>query len=341
MSVAETKRPKLKPDSIFMSIASRSLSIVVPLYNEEATLRTLRDRAVGMAEKNGLELQIVFVDDGSKDGSWSEIQKLAAEDSRVVGLRFRRNFGKAAALAAGMEQVTAPVVVTMDADLQDDPDEVPNLIAKLDEGYDCVSGWKQKRHDPWHKTMPSKVFNWTVGRMTGLKLHDHNCGLKAYRRNIFDEVKLYGEMHRFIPVLAAARGFRVTELPVVHHPREHGQSKYGWSRLPKGFLDLMTVCLLTEYRQRPLHLMGSLGLLSLAVGSLVLLFLTAAWCVTRCFDFEAPIHLHQRALFYYAVVAIIVGVQLVSTGILAELIIAANRPNTVPYSIAERTGGTK
>ncbi len=176
--------------------------------------------------------------------------------------------------------------------------------------------------------------------MTGLKLHDHNCGLKAYRRNIFDEVKLYGEMHRFVPVLAAARGFRVSELPVVHHPREHGQSKYGWSRLPKGFLDLMTVCLLTEYRQRPLHLMGSLGLLSLAIGSLVLMFLTAAWGVTRCFNFETPIHLHQRALFYYAVVAIIVGVQLVSTGILAELIIAANRPNTVPYSIAERTKET-
>jgi dolichol-phosphate mannosyltransferase len=320
-----------------MTSSLNAVSIVVPLLNEEATIRTLRDRLFEMASRRQIDLQVVFVDDGSSDASWKIVKQLAKEDHRVSGIRFRRNFGKAAALAAGIEQAKASIVVTMDADLQDDPDEVPNLLAKLDEGFDCISGWKQKRFDPWHKTVPSKVFNWLVGRFSGVRLHDHNCGLKAYRRAIFDEVKLYGEMHRFIPVLAAARGFRVGEIAVTHHPREHGVSKYGWSRLPKGFLDLLTVCLLTEYRQRPLHLMGSFGLLSFAVGSIVLAFLTLAWIVTRCLAFKEPIHLHERAVFYYAIVAIIVGVQLVSTGILAELIIAANRPNTSPYSIAERT----
>jgi glycosyltransferase involved in cell wall biosynthesis len=319
------------------AVASDSVSIIIPLLNECATLRALRDRIMEMAEQHSIQAQIVFVDDGSSDGSWSTIQELAAEDARVIGISLRRNFGKAAALAAGIEHATAPLLVTMDADLQDDPSEVPRLIEKLKEGFDCVSGWKQKRHDPWHKTMPSKVFNWLVNRLTGLSLHDHNCGLKAYRSTIFQEVKLYGEMHRFIPVLAAARGYRVTEIPVKHHPRKHGQSKYGWSRLPKGFLDLLTVCLLTEYRQRPLHLMGSLGLICFAVGSLMILWLTGSWVVTRSFESFTPVHLHQRAVFYYAMVALVVGIQLITTGILAELIIASHRPNTQPYSIREKT----
>jgi glycosyltransferase involved in cell wall biosynthesis len=316
---------------------STSISVVIPLLNEQDTLRTLRDRLVAMSIQHDIQLQILFVDDGSTDASWSVIETLAKEDDRVVGIRFRRNFGKAAALAAGIERSTSPIIVTMDADLQDDPDEVPKLLAKIGEGFDCVSGWKQKRHDPWHKTLPSKLFNWAVGRFTGLELHDHNCGLKAYQRQIFNEVQLYGEMHRFVPVLAAARGFRVTEVPVVHHPRLHGQSKYGLSRLPKGFLDLMTVCLLTEYRQRPIHLLGSLGLLSLGVGSLLMVWLTLSWIVTRSISWFEPINLHERAVFYYAIVALIVGVQMVSMGILAELIIAAHRPNTVPYSICEQT----
>jgi glycosyltransferase involved in cell wall biosynthesis len=316
---------------------STSVAIVVPLLNEAATLRELYSRLVAVADAHQLQLEVIFVDDGSTDLSWPTIEELAGRDPRVRGLRLRRNFGKAAALAAGIEHATSPILVTMDADLQDDPQEVPRLIAKLAEGFDCVSGWKKKRHDPWHKTWPSKGFNWLVNRLTGLQLHDHNCGLKAYRRSIFDEVKLYGEMHRFIPALAAAKGFRVTELPVVHHPRQHGQSKYGWSRLPKGFLDLLTVCFLTEYRQRPLHLLGSLGLLSFATGSLLLSWLTASWIITRCSNSLPDLHLHDRALFYYAIVALVVGVQLISMGILAELIIAAHRPMTSPYSISART----
>lgn len=314
-----------------------SISIIVPLLNEQATLRTLRDRISEMAAQHNLQYQIIFVDDGSSDDSWNVIKHIAAEDKCVVGVRFRRNFGKAAALAAGIEKASASIVITMDADLQDDPNAVPKLLAKLDEGFDCVSGWKQTRHDPWHKTMPSKIFNWTVGRLTGLKLHDHNCGLKAYRRQIFNEVQLYGEMHRFVPVLAAARGFRVAEVPVLHHPREHGVSKYGLSRLPKGFLDLLTVCFLTEYRQRPIHLMGSMGLLSFGLGSLLLILLTLLWIVTRMFSSFEPINLHQRAIFYYSMAALIVGVQLISMGILAELIIAAHRPHTVPFSVSELT----
>lgn len=290
-----------------------------------------------MASNQNLQIQLIFVDDGSTDGSWTIIEELASEDDRVVGIRFRRNFGKAAALAAGIVQATSPIVVTMDADLQDDPDEVPKLLTKLDEGFDCVSGWKQNRNDPWHKTIPSKVFNWLVGRLTGLSIHDHNCGLKAYRRQIFDEVQLYGEMHRFIPVLAAARGFRITEVPVLHHARVHGHSKYGWSRLPKGFLDLITVCLLTEYRQRPIHLLGSMGLLSFGFGSLLMLWLTLSWIITRSVSSLEPIHLHERAIFYYAIVALIIGIQLISMGVLAELIIAAHRPSSIPYSIREQT----
>lgn len=289
-----------------------------------------------MACEHRLSLEVLFVDDGSTDRSWEVIEGLAVEDSRIRGLRFRRNFGKAAALAAGIEQTSFPIIVTMDADLQDEPNEVPSLLKKLDEGFDCVSGWKRHRNDPWHKTIPSKIFNWCVGRITGLRLHDHNCGLKAYRRAIFDEVNLYGEMHRFIPVLANARGFRVSEVPVVHHPREHGQSKYGWSRLPKGFLDLMTVWLLTEYRQRPLHLLGSVGLLSFSAGGLILGILTAVWVLTRLVG-DSPIHLHERAIFFYSIVALIVGVQLIAMGILAELIIATNRVSSVPYSIRDRT----
>ncbi len=267
---------------------AQSVSILIPLLNEQDSLRALHERLSVMAEQAKLQLQIIFVDDGSTDSSWQIIESISELDPRVHGIRFRRNFGKAAALAAGIQRAIHPIIVTMDADLQDDPNEVPHLVQKLEEGYDCVSGWKKNRLDPWHKRWPSKVFNWLVGRISGLVLHDHNCGLKSYRREVFQEVHLYGEMHRFIPVLAAARGFKVTEIPVLHHARKFGSSKYGWSRLPKGLLDIFTVCFLTEYRQRPLHLLGSLGLIAFALGSMVLGWLTFAWIVSRIFTSFTP-----------------------------------------------------
>ena len=201
------------------------ISIVIPVFNEEGSLGELHREISVIAEANKYDIEIIFVDDGSSDSSWEVMTDLAEQDDRVQCLRFRRNFGKAAGLRAGANASVGELVITMDADLQDDPDEIPNLIAKLDEGYDLVSGWKQVRNDPVGKTLPSKVFNWLVGFMTGVKLHDHNCGFKVYRREIFDEVKLYGEMHRFVPVLASARGFKVTENPVNHRARTHGVSK--------------------------------------------------------------------------------------------------------------------
>jgi dolichol-phosphate mannosyltransferase len=314
-------------------------SVLIPLLNEQATLEPLCSQLRAVAKENDKQIEIVLVDDGSTDESWKVIQQIASNDDRIHGIRFRRNFGKAAALSAGLQQCSAPIVITMDADLQDEPQELPKLVAQLDAGFDCVSGWKKERQDPWHKRWPSLGFNALVNWITGLKLHDHNCGLKAYRREVFNEIQLYGEMHRFIPALVAARGFRVTELAVHHSPRQHGVSKYGWTRLPKGFLDLMTVSLLTGYRQRPSHLLGSIGLTSLLFGGLSLSWLTLWWVLSRTVSGEVPIHLHQRAIFYYAMAAIIVGVQLVVMGILAELIIATQRTSTAAYAISERTIG--
>ncbi len=318
------------------------ISIVIPVLNEQDSLGELADRIFSVAQEHSYECQIVFVDDGSTDQSWKKIRELAEKHASISGIRFRRNFGKAAALSAGMEAVQSEWVITMDADLQDDPREIPHLLAKMEEGFDVVSGWKKTRHDPWHKVWPSRLFNWMVSSATGVRLHDHNCGLKAYRREIFDEVKLYGEMHRFIPVLAASRGWRVSEIPVEHHPRMHGVSKYGFTRFFKGFLDLATVYFLTGYRQRPQHLLGTLGLLSLAFGLLTLTGLTVAWGASRMFLPEADhLHLHERALFYYAMLGLLLGVQLLSIGFLAELIIASHRPAHPNYSLSEVVGMSK
>ncbi len=224
----------------------------------------------------------------------------------------------------------------MDADLQDEPSEIPNLIGKLNEGFDVVSGWKKVRHDPWHKVFPSRVFNGLISWLTGVKLHDHNCGLKAYRSEVLKEVHLYGEMHRFIPVLAASKGFRVSEIVVQHHARKHGSSKYGVERFIKGFLDLLTVYFLTSYGNRPQHLLGGFGLISLFSGTVGLLLLSCMWVISRITPMDA-IHLHQRAIFYYCIVALLMGIQLVSLGFLAELITAQHRPAHEPYSISEDT----
>ncbi|MGN6133593.1 MAG: glycosyltransferase family 2 protein [Aureliella sp.] len=315
------------------------LSIVVPVFNEQASLSELVRRIAEVAMRHAYEVEILLVDDGSNDGSWPRIEELAAQPraagSPVVrGLKLRRNFGKAAALAAGFDQARGERLITMDADLQDDPDEIPALLAKLDEGFDVVTGWKQVRHDPWHKVGPSRIFNRLISWLTGVQLHDHNCGLKAYRREVLDEVKLYGEMHRFVPVLAAARGFRVTEIPVRHQPRIHGVSKYGFERFIKGLLDLFTVYFLTGFRNRPQHLLGSLGLAALAFGALGLSVLTILWAASRASEAWPDIHLHERAIFYYCIVALLLGVQLLSVGFIAELITAQNRPHTRPYSLA-------
>ena len=314
------------------------LSTVIPVYNEVDSLAKLHAELVAVARENEYELEIVFVDDGSTDGSWKEIERLADEDPRVYGIRFRRNFGKAAALSAGFQAAGGELVLTLDADLQDDPHEIPRFLARMEEGLDVVSGWKKVRHDPWHKVGPSRVFNALVGFLTGVRLHDHNCGFKCYRREIFEEVRLYGEMHRFVPVLAAARGWQVGEIIIHHRPRQFGQSKYGPWRVVKGLLDLLTVYFLTGYSQRPQHLLGTLGLLGFFLGGLGFLYLTIQWGVSRLDDLlENDVHLHQRAVFYYSITAMLLGAQFISIGFLAEMMTGFFARDAVPYSICERT----
>jgi len=317
------------------------LSFVIPLLNEQSTLCELVDRIESACQSNAITpFEILLIDDGSSDESWNEIERLAKSKSTVHGIRFRRNFGKAAALSAGFQQATGKTIITMDADLQDDPKEIPRMLAKLDEGYEVVSGWKQRRFDPWHKRWPSKVFNGILRYFSRLPLHDFNCGFKAYRKEVLEEISLYGEMHRFIPVLAAARGFRVAEITVEHHPRLHGQSKYGWSRIPKGLMDLATVVFLTRFRYRPQHLLGGLGGCLLLLGSALLVTLMIAWVWTRAIGSPTPVHLHERASFFVAILLIMLGIQSFATGLLAELLVA-NSGNTRPiYSIAKSTTTT-
>lgn len=312
------------------------LSVVIPTLNEAPCLEQLYQQIASVAAEQQYDVQVIFVDDGSTDDSWRVIEQLARDDPRVLGIRFRRNFGKAAALSAGFGAAVGDVIVTLDADLQDDPAEIPKLLARLDDGLDVVNGWKQLRHDPWHKTWPSKVFNVLVSWMTGVVLHDHNCGIKCFRREVINEVRLYGELHRFVPVLAAARGFRVGEVVVNHRPRTSGKSKYGWARIPKGLLDLLTVRFITRFNQRPQHWlgMGALGLL--ALGVLGMSYLAIVWCVSRL-PGGVPIHLHETAALYYSLVMLLVGSQLLALGFVAELISALLARDTDTYSIAAHT----
>lgn len=254
----------------------------------------------------------------------------------IQGVRFRRNFGKAAALSAGFRVAKGDIFITMDADLQDDPAEIPKFLEALDHDKDVISGWKKKRYDPWHKVLPSRVFNWMVSSLTGVKLHDHNCGMKAYRSGVLREVKLYGELHRFIPVLAAARGFRVGEIVIQHRPRRYGHSKYGVRRLVKGFLDLLTVKFITGFGQRPQHLLGSIGLASFSLGCLGMIYLTITWFI-RLYDDSLFAPLHERPLLVYAVAALLLGFQLMSMGLLAELFTANYGSPDDSYSISETT----
>lgn len=310
------------------------ISVVIPLYNEADSLETLHaelDRVFSGLDHAAAEF--VFVDDGSLDRSWEVARSLSGRDPRVQAIRFRRNFGKAAALTAGFQAVRGEVVFTLDGDLQDDPAEIPRFLQKLEEGLDVVSGWKRRRHDPWHKVYPSRVFNWLVSTLTGCKLHDHNCGFKVYRRAVLDEVGIYGELHRFVPVLAHARGFRVGEIEVNHRARRFGSSKYGVSRFIKGLLDLLTVRFLTRFGQRPLHVIGGLGLGSLTLGGLGLAYLAALWIL----GFR-PIG--DRPLLIYSAALLGVGIQLFSVGVLAELVTSYNIQAKDTYSIAETVGPT-
>ncbi|HSF61441.1 MAG TPA: glycosyltransferase family 2 protein [Gaiellaceae bacterium] len=287
------------------------ISVVVPLFNEEHSLETLY-REIASALDTQDDFEVIFVDDGSTDGSLSVLERLHADSTNVVVVHLRRNFGKAAALQAGFLEARGDIVVTIDADLQDDPAEIPRLLAKLDEGFDLVSGWKTRRNDPLTRRLFSKIFNWSTALVSGVRLHDVNCGLKAYRAEVLQGMRLYGELHRFIPVLASYRGYRIAEIPVNHRPRPHGRSRYGPERYLRGFFDLLSVTFMGRYRHRPLHLFGGVGLLMGSVGFIILLYLTVAWFWGQ--------GIGGRPLFTLGVLLMVVGVQFVSLGLVSELI---------------------
>ena len=303
------------------------VSVVVPVHDEERTVALLFDELQSALDPLGQPWEAVFVDDGSTDGSFAALTRLHDAHDNVRVVRLRRNFGKAAALAAGFANAEGEIVVTIDADLQDDPAEIPRLLAKLDEGFDLVSGWKAHRRDPITRRALSRIFNWVTGRVSGLRLHDLNCGLKAYRAEVVQGLRLYGELHRFIPVLAHYRGHRIAELPVNHRPREHGRSRYGVERYLRGFLDLLTVSFIGRYRYRPLHLFGGLGLGLGALGMAVLVYLTVLKISGEAIG--------RRPLLILGVLLVVVGLQFFSLGLISELITSQHEERSGPRERTE------
>ncbi|MBP7205747.1 MAG: glycosyltransferase family 2 protein [Candidatus Cloacimonetes bacterium] len=301
------------------------LSFVIPVLNEVDSLRQLTAEILANCRPHGHE--IIFIDDGSRDGSFNLMEELAQTDPNIRIIKFRRNFGKAAALQYGFRLARGEVVFTLDADLQDNPVEIPKFLARLDEGWDLVSGWKQKRRDPLHKVIPSRLFNFITARAFRLKLKDYNCGFKAYRREVVKELDLYGEMHRYIPALANSLGYRITEIPVEHRKREFGRSKYGLERYLRGFFDLLTVKMVTQYVKSPLYLFGRLGLVSALLGTAIMV-----WMAVLKIFYAQPIS--NRLPLFLGLTLILGGLQFISLGLISELIVNRISPfKGLPVSV--------
>ena len=307
------------------------ISLVVPLYNEEQNLKLLHREITKALRNLGRRYEIVFVDDGSTDGSTAVLEGLAAADPAVEVVRLRRNFGKAVALSAGFKEACGDIIITMDADLQDNPAEIPRFVAGVESGYDLISGWKYRRRDPLPKTVSSKLFNRVVSVATGLALHDFNCGFKAYSRKLVDELQIYGELHRYIPALAYGDGFRVTEIKVEHRPRRYGKSKYGLERYTRGLLDLLTVLFITRYMRKPLHLFGSVGLILVLLGLGINAYLAVLWFMGNAIG--------HRPLLTLGVLLMVLGVQFVSTGLLGEMMARSQKHDGGSY-VARRIHGS-
>lgn len=297
---------------------SYKVSIIVPMYNEEESVHILYGRIVEHV-KEYYEYEIIFIDDGSTDGSVKKVKEIIAEDDCVHLIVFRRNFGKAAALQAGFRNSKGDIVITMDADLQDDPKEIHRFVEKLDEGYDLISGWKKERHDPLEKRLPSKLFNRVTSRLSGVHLHDFNCGFKAYRREVVESLDVYGELHRYIPVLAYRKGFRIAEIVVEHHAREFGKSKYGFERYLRGLFDSMTVAFLGKFYDRPMYFFGKIGLALCVVGGIICAYLTVLWFMGQ--------GIGSRPLLLLGVLFLILGVQMFSTGFIGDMLVDATYHN--------------
>jgi len=303
----------------------KELSIVIPLFNEKANLNSLYSLLKPVMEKLNKEYELIFVDDGSTDNSFSILENFHNKDKTVKVIQFRRNFGKSAALSAGFKHAKGKVVITMDADLQDDPREIPNFIKKLDEGYDIVSGWRFKRRDSFSKTFPSKLFNYLTSILTGIKIHDFNCGFKACKRKIIEDINIYGELHRYIPVFAYWKGYKVGEIKVKHHLRGGGKSKYGLERLFRGFTDLLTVMFLTKYAKKPLHLFGAIGILLFLIGLIINIYLFIIKLLGESIG--------DRPLLLLGVLLIVIGFQIISTGLIGEMIVATRNKTDEDYII--------
>ncbi len=296
-------------------MTDKRLEIIIPILDEEDTIALLYDGIEkAMGDAGNPEFRVIFVDDGSRDDSWQRITELVhARPGNITAIKLRRNFGKSAALAAGIAETSGDIIITMDADLQDDPAEISNFLAKLADGHDMVVGWKKDRKDPAGKTVPSRLFNAVTRCISGLAIHDFNCGFKAARRPVFESMRIYGELHRFIPVMAHNKGFRVTEIVVTHHPRRFGKSKYGLKRFVPGFLDLMTMLAITRFSNRPGHFFGGIGLVSGVLGAGMLLYLTGV-------KFIGGENIGQRPLLLFGILLVILSVQMLSLGVLAELL---------------------
>ena len=309
--------------------AEVEISVVVPVLDEEGSVRELATRVASVLDGMGRSFEIVFVDDGSKDATPERVRAAREVDPRVKLVRLRRNFGKAAALTAGFDHSHGEIVVTMDGDLQDAPEEIPRMLAALEERkLDLVSGWKKHRRDPASKRWPSRLYNWVTRKLAQVDLHDFNSGFKVYRREVLSEISVYGELHRYIPVLASRRGFSVGEVDVVHHPRVHGVSKYGWDRFYKGLLDLLTVLFITKYTRRPLHLFGAVGLVFLGAGFGINLYLAVLWFLGQ--------YLSNRPLLLLGMLLMLMGIQVLTTGLLGEMLTFKSFRRPDSYSIKER-----
>jgi len=309
------------------------ISVIIPLLNEAESLPELTDWITKVMNDHGFSYEVYLVDDGSKDDSWSVISRLSAENIHIKGIRFIRNYGKSAALYEGFLAAKGDVIITMDADLQDSPDEIPELYKMIAEkGYDLISGWKKKRFDPITKTIPTKLFNWVTRKMSGISLHDFNCGLKAYKRDVVKNIEVYGEMHRYIPVLAKWAGFeKIGEKVVEHRPRKYGVTKFGLERFINGYLDLMTLFFMGRFAKKPMHFFGLIGTLSFFLGFVILFYLS----VEKIF-FAVP-GIADRPLFFFGILLMIAGIQMFATGFLAEFV-SRQSPARNKYTISERIG---
>lgn len=304
------------------------ISFVIPAKDEEGSVETLHKELTDVMKLIKKSYEIIFIDDGSVDKTFEKLKKLHSKDKRVKVLRLRGNFGKSVALQTGFNKAVGEIIFTMDADLQDDPKEIPNFLKKINEGYDLVSGWKAKRYDPISKTLPSKIGNWLTRRLTGVKIHDLNCGFKAYRKEVVRSLSLYGELYKFIPILVMRDKFKIVEIPIHHHARKFGKSKYNWKRNLKGISDLITVVFLSSYVSRPGQFFGGAGILTFLAGFAIGVYITYLRLTTGTINYHLP-------LLIFGMLMMIVGVQLISTGLLAEMILATLKKSSTINSVKE------